>query len=162
MAAIADFSFKGAKARILEPGDILYKEGSIADKMFYIESDTITLTRKIQDKVVRIGEAYEGEFLSERAILGDDVPRVATAEADTDCEVLVIGKKECKKCFDELPPFIQKMITRMARRLTQANELVVKLVKTQEMVKEMAVKMQELEGTMLESMEHHGIRHTKA
>ncbi len=162
MAAITDFSFKGAKARVLEPGDILYEEGSIADNMFYIESGSITLTRKIQDKVVRIGEAYEGEFLSERAILGDDVPRVATAVADTECEVLVIGKEECKKCFDELPPFIQKMIARMARRLTQANELVVKLVKTQEMVKEMAVKMQELEGTMLESMEHHGIRHTKA
>ncbi len=161
MANVVDISFEGATVKVLNPGDILYKEGSIADKMFYIESGSLSLTRKVQDKVIKIGEANEGEFLSERAILGEGAARVTTAEANTECEVVVIGKKQCKKCFNDLPPFIQKMITRMARRLSQANELVVKLIYTQEIVKEMAVKMQELEGSMLESLEHHGIKHRR-
>ncbi len=155
MAIISDFSFEGAKVKVLKPGDILFKEKSIAKEMFFIESGTLTMTKQVLDKTIELGEVSEGEFLSERAILCDGKPRTATAEARTECEVIVIGEKQCKECYDELPAFIQKMVARMARRLAETNELVAKLIQTQARLSELTQEMQVLENSMLDSIEHH-------
>ncbi|MEE9584696.1 MAG: Crp/Fnr family transcriptional regulator [Candidatus Brocadiales bacterium] len=156
MATVSDFRFEDAKTKTLKPGDILFYEGSPSDEMFFIESGTIMITKRVLNKSIKLGEVGAGQFISERAILGEGLPRSATAEAYTNCEVVVIDKKQCRKYFDVLPPFIQKMLRIMADRLQQMNELVVKMARTQEMVKDLAMRMQLLESSLLQSIEHHG------
>ncbi len=120
----ADISFEGAKVKILQPKEILFKEGSVADEMFYIESGTLDIFNEVDGKHVKVGKVSDGEFLGERAILGEGLPRTATAEARTECEVVIIDKEHCKKYYDELPPFLQKVMASMAIRLQKTNEMV--------------------------------------
>ncbi len=44
----------------------------------------------------------------------------------------------------------------MATRLYHTNEMIVKMARTQEMVRDLAMRMQMLENSMLQSMEHQG------
>ncbi|MEE9200168.1 MAG: Crp/Fnr family transcriptional regulator [Candidatus Brocadiales bacterium] len=156
MAIVPDFEFEGAKMKAFKQGEILFYEGSPADEMYFVESGTITITKRVLNNSIKLGEVGAGEFISERALLGEGLPRSATAEAFTNCEVVVIDKKLCKKYFGALPPFIQKMLERMATRLQQTNDLVVKMARTQGMVKDLVMRMQLLESSMLQSIEHHG------
>lgn len=121
---LADISFGGAKVKILQPKEVLFEEGSVADEMFYVESGTLDIFKEVDGKRVKLGRVSDGEFLGERAILGEELPRTASATARTECEVVVIGKKACKKYYDELPPFLQKVMTSMAIRLQKTNEMV--------------------------------------
>ncbi len=156
MASIPDFDFKGSKTRTLRPGDILFYEGSTADEMYFLEQGTITISKRVLNKSIKLGEGGAGEFISEPAVLREGLPRSATAEATTDCEIVVIDKKLCKKFNESIPPFVQKMVERMATRLYQTNEIIVKMARTQEMVRDLAMRMQMLESSMLQSMEHQG------
>jgi CRP-like cAMP-binding protein len=156
MASTPDFDFKGSKTRSLRAGDILFYEGSTADEMYFLERGTITISKRVLNKSIKLGEVGEGEFISERAVLCEDLPRSATAEATTDCEIIVIDKKLCKKFNESIPPFVQSMVERMATRLYHTNEMIVKMARTQEMVRDLAMRMQMLENSMLQSMEHQG------
>ncbi len=156
MAIVPDFRFEGAKTRTLKQGEILFYEGSPADEMYFVESGTIVITKRVLNNSVKLGEVGAGEFISERALLGEELPRSATAEAFTNCELVVIDKKLCKKYYEQLPPFIKKMLERMATRLQQTNEIVVKMARTQGMIKDLVMRMQLLESSMLQSIEHHG------
>jgi len=51
---------------------------------------------------------------------------------------------------------MKKMIKRMTTRLYQTNEIVVKMARTQEMIRDLAMRMQMLENSVLQGMEHHG------
>lgn len=153
---VADFDLKGAKTRHLQAGDILFYEGSPADEMYFIERGTITITKRVLNKSIKLGEVNAGEFISERAVLCESLPRSATAEAHTDCDIIVIDQKMCKKFNETIPPFVQKMIKRMTTRLYQTNEIVVKMARTQEMIRDLAMRMQMLENSVLQGMEHHG------
>ncbi|MFQ5956924.1 MAG: Crp/Fnr family transcriptional regulator [Candidatus Brocadiales bacterium] len=156
MTFVPDFSLEGAKAKTLRQGDILFYEGSIAEEMYYVKSGTLTITKRVLDKSIKLGEVSAGEFISERAILGEGLPRAATAEAYTDCEVFMIDKKQCKKYGEALPPFVRKMLEKMATRLHQTNEMVVKMARTQGMVKDLVMRMQLLENSVIQSIEHPG------
>lgn len=156
MTAVPDFDFKGAKTRHLKPGDILFYEGSPSDEMYFVERGTVTITKRVLNKSIKLGEVHAGEFISERAVLCESLPRSATASAQTDCEVIIIDQKMCRKFNETIPPFVQKMIKRMTTRLYQTNEIVVKMARTQEMVRDLAMRMQMLENSMLQGMEHHG------
>lgn len=154
--AISDISFEGTATKILKPGDILFQEGSPSDEMYFIESDTLTITRQMLDKTIKMGEVGEGEFLGEHAILGEGTTRSVTAEARTECEVVVIGKDQCKKYFEDLLPFIQKIMEKMASRLKQMNDLAVKLARTQDAIMDLTKQLHHLGNSMQESMKHSG------
>lgn len=156
MAFDPDFDLKEGKTRTLRHGDILFYEGSPAEEMYYVKRGTINITKRVLNKSIKLGEVGAGEFISERAILGEELPRSATAEAYTDCEVVVIDKKKCKKYGESLPPFVQNMLKRMATRLYQTNEMVVRMARTQEMVRDLVMRMQLLENSMMQSIEHPG------
>ena len=112
---VADLDLKGAKTRHLQAGDILFYEGSPADEMYFLERGTITITKRVLSKSIKLGEVNAGEFISERAVLCESLPRSATAEAHTDCDIIVIDQKMCKKFSETIPPFVQKMIKRMTK-----------------------------------------------
>lgn len=154
--AISDISFEGTATKILKPGDILFQEDSPSDEMYFIESGTFTITRQMLDKTIKLGEVGEGEFLGEHAILGEGTTRSVTAEAHTECEVVVIGKDQCKKYFEDLPPFIQKVMEKMAARLKQMNDLAVKLARTQDAIMDLTKQLHHLGYSMQESMKHSG------
>ncbi|MFQ5862541.1 MAG: Crp/Fnr family transcriptional regulator [Candidatus Brocadiales bacterium] len=156
MTFVPDLGLEGAKTITLRQGDVLFYEGSPADEMYYVQSGTMNITKRVLNKSIKLGEVGAGEFISERAVLGEGLPRAATAEAHTDCEVVMIDKKQCRKYGEALPPFVQNMLKRMATRLYQTNEMVVKMARTQEMVKDLVMRMQLLETSMMQSIEHPG------
>lgn len=156
MTSIPELNLEGAKVQTLKRGDVLFYEGSPADEMYYVKSGTLIITKRVLNKSIKLGEVGPGEYISERAILGEGLPRAATAEAYTDCEVVMIDKKQCRKYGESLPPFIRRMLEKMATRLYQTNEIVVKMARTQEMVKDLVMRMQLLETSMMQGIEHPG------
>ena len=154
MAFKSDFNLEGGKTIALKQGEILFYEGSTADEMYFIERGTITITKRVLNKSIKLGEGNEGDFISERAVLCERLPRSTTASAQTDCEIVVMNEKMCRKYGETIPPFARKMIQRMTTRLHQTNEIVVKMARTHEMVRDLVRRMQMLENSMLQGMEH--------
>lgn len=143
---------KAIRTHNLKQGEVLFYEGSPAQEMFFIENGRLKITKRVLDKNIKLGELAEGEFVGELAVLGGEL-RSATAQAFTDCEIVALDRKTCQKCFDSLPACMHAMLEKLASRLRQADELVVKIARVHEMVKEMAMRMQLLESSVLEDRE---------
>lgn len=153
MAFESDFNLRGGKTIALKQGEILFHEGSSADEMYFIERGTIKISKRVLNKSIKLGEGNAGDFISERAVLCEGLPRSTTASAQTDCEIVVINEKMCREYKESLPPFAKKMIQRMTTRLHHTNEMVVKMARTQEMVKDLVLRIHKLENSMMLGIE---------
>ena len=147
-------SLPGDKCKVsttysLKQGDILFHEGTAASEMFFIESGKLKITKRVLNRSIKLGELEEGEFVGELAVLGGGL-RSATAQAYTDCKVSTLDKNTCQQCFNTLPPCMHTLMERLAQRLQQTDELVVKVARILEIVKGLAEKMEMLEDSILE------------
>lgn len=140
---------KVTKTHSLKKGDVLFFEGTPANEMFYLESGRLRITKRILNKNIKLGELTPGEFLGEVAVIGGGT-RSATAHASTDSVVLALDRKHCNQCFADIPTCVRTLMETLARRLRQADELVIKIARVHELINELAVKIQTLEASLLD------------
>ncbi len=140
---------KITRTHSLKKGDVLFYEGTPANEMFYLESGRLRITKRILNKNIKLGELAQGEFLGEVAVIGGGT-RSATAHASTDSTVLALDRKHCSQCFTNIPSCVRMVMEALARRLRQADELVIKIARIHELINDLAGKIQTLESTLLE------------
>ena len=104
---------------VLEAGQPIIKEGRTGFEFFVIVEGTAEVTRRGK----RITELGPGDFFGELALL-DNAPRDATVAALTPMEVIVLTRSEFNAALAEAPGMTRKLMTGMARRLRQLDELV--------------------------------------
>lgn len=95
----------------LAPGQILFREGDLADAGFVVASGEIALTRAGRQK--RVGRA---SLIGELALISDGV-RPATATATEPTEALRIARGLFSRLFDEYPDLARNLHARLAARL---------------------------------------------
>jgi CRP-like cAMP-binding protein len=103
----------------VEPGKPIIREGRTGYEFFVIIEGTAQVTRRGK----QVTELGPGDFFGELALLVN-APRDATIAALTPLEVIVLTRKEFNAALAEAPGMTRKLMTGMARRLRQLDELV--------------------------------------
>jgi CRP-like cAMP-binding protein len=102
----------------IDPGQAIIKEGRTGFEFFVVVDGKAEVTRKGKN----VGQVGPGDFFGELALL-DNAPRNATITATTPMEVIVLTRAEFNAALAEAPGMTRKLMTGMARRLRQLDEL---------------------------------------
>jgi CRP/FNR family transcriptional regulator, cyclic AMP receptor protein len=96
----------------VKPGQVLMSEGSIGREFFVIIAGAIRLDRR-GETIRTLGP---GDFLGDIALVTER-PRTATATADTESRLLVLGHREFHTLLDEFPSIRMSVLESIATRL---------------------------------------------
>jgi DnaJ like chaperone protein len=121
MAAINQAFGAIAKERQSPPqafraGEVIFREGGRADKMYVIRSGEVVIERAGHV----IATLPPGDMFGEMALI-DGSPRSGTARAKTDCEVAVIGQETFLFLIHETPFFAMAVMRTLVERLRRAS-----------------------------------------
>ena len=107
--------------KIFTGGQYLMKEGEEADEAYLINKGKVQAYRQTDggNKLV-LGTLTEGDIVGEMALITDD-KRSATVKALEDTEVSVLTKDILSRNLRKLPPYIEKIMATLTRRLQTAN-----------------------------------------
>jgi CRP-like cAMP-binding protein len=103
-------------ARNLDPGEVLFQEGSEGDVMFAVIEGEIELTchRRVIDVV------GPGGIIGELALV-DPAPRSATATARGGARVVLVDRQHFSFLVQQHPTFALQVMAVMAERIRRAN-----------------------------------------
>src|SRR4030042_2569267 len=114
--------------RVYAEGEIIFKEGEEADRMYVVQSGKVKITKKTASGDLTIATLESGEFFGEMALF-DRLPRSATAKALDDARVLSIDKKKLFSTISKDPTLVFKILESMSRRIRRLNEEFMQLKK---------------------------------
>lgn len=109
--------------RSFDQGAVLFREDEPGDTMFVIQQGQVRISKTGREGPKTLAVLGAGEFFGEMAILNAK-PRTATAEALTPLRVLVIDAKTFSQMIVSNTEIAVRLITKLARRLDSANELI--------------------------------------
>ena len=96
----------------IQPGNVLCKAGQLGHELFVIVDGTVRVTREGE----RVATLSGGDFLGEIAIV-TDLPRTATATAETPVRLFALTRRDFRVVLDDNPGVERKVLQALARRL---------------------------------------------
>jgi len=110
--------------KVFSAGRFLMKEGEDADEAYLITKGKVQVFRQVDggSKVV-LGTLQPGDIVGEMALITDD-KRSASVEALEETEAAVLTKDLLSRNLKKLPPYIEKMLATLTRRLQTANAII--------------------------------------
>jgi len=113
-----------AKPRAVARGTLLFSKGDPGTSLFAIRSGTVRISSPTrQGKSAVLALIHAGEILVEIALL-DGGPRTADATAATDCELIVIERRDFLPLVRGHPDVAVKLIELLCSRLRRTSEQV--------------------------------------
>ncbi len=100
-------------------GSIIFREGDQATEMYSVLKGRVSIRKGDED----LGVVEEGKCLGEMSFLLSS-PRIVTAVALDDTELLEISNENVNKLMNEYPEFAIEMLREMAQRLRETNTLI--------------------------------------
>ena len=95
----------------------IFEEGDVADAAYIIRAGRVEIRKGIRSSdPIRLAELEKGETLGEMALF-DDRPRMATAIALTDVELIRMSREEFLDRMTTLDPAISHMVLAMVTRV---------------------------------------------
>jgi len=111
----------GAERRKMQPGQVLFREGTPADCAFVVADGRFELTRKNRDgQTTSLGMAERGALLGELAMV-TAVDRTMTAIAPDNAEVIRINRPLFRRMLEEYPDIAGIVRQRIADNLAALN-----------------------------------------
>lgn len=110
--------------RTLNPGDILFNEGDLAESLFIIQKGQIRLFKPKGKGFIEIGVLRAGEVIGEMAFFDEDGSgrkRSCSAAALTGVEIVEISFTAFGKTIQSLNPWFKTIINTLAARLRKSN-----------------------------------------
>lgn len=108
----------GAEHRRYPAGDTIFREAAIADAGFVVADGTVTLSSGKADNPRIVGAYGPGTLLGEMALI-TDTRRPVTARAETQCDLLRIGRAHFRRLLEEYPSFAARLEARLRDRFIQ-------------------------------------------
>lgn len=105
-----------AEVEIYSPGQAIMKEGEIGDALFVVIRGEVTISHSGRT----LATLGPGDAIGEMAVL-DNVPRSATAVAETEVEALRIGSEEFYEILHEQVEIAEGVIRMLCARLRAAD-----------------------------------------
>jgi CRP-like cAMP-binding protein len=112
--------------RNYKKGDLVCRENTPGEEMFIILSGSMKVYKIINQERIDLAVLGKDDFFGELCLLLG-CPRTATVEALENSQLLIIKKETLLKNIQEDPNLARRMLTRMARRLKESNDLITRL-----------------------------------
>ena len=114
------------KKRYFQKGDIIFKEGSPSDSIYIVEHGEVEISQlKHNEEKHIVGVLKTNDILGEMGLI-DDLPRSATATAISDCEILIINKKQFNEIIEQHPEILRPLTTLLVQRMRETLALLKK------------------------------------
>lgn len=97
--------------RVLEVGEVLFREGEAGDNAYLIDSGLLEICRRVGNAEVVIGTAGVGEMVGEMALI-DSQPRSATVRALKTSELTTIPKEAFLDTLNRADPALRYLLER--------------------------------------------------
>lgn len=116
--------------KLLEPGDVVFKEGERGDLMYVLLEGAVELKKKVErgETVLKTVDT-PNDFFGEMALL-DDRPRSASAIAVKKTKVLAVDGPTFESMILANGKFALKIIKVLAARIRRSNDQVSELIET--------------------------------
>jgi CRP-like cAMP-binding protein len=116
------------RERTLRRRQILFREGDGGDEMFIVRRGTMLISKAVTGKVEQVLVRVEpADFFGEMSLF-DGSPRSATAQAETDVELLVLGRDSLQAMSETAPraaaAFFYAMVQVFMERLRRSTQQV--------------------------------------
>jgi CRP-like cAMP-binding protein len=116
------------RERHLRKRQILFREGDPGEEMFIVRHGTILISKAVTGKVEQVLVRVEPtDFFGEMSLF-DGSPRSATAQAETDVELLVLGRDSLQAMTETTPraaaAFFYAMVQVFMERLRRSTHQV--------------------------------------
>ena len=110
-----------AALRIYEKGEIIVKQGDVADSFYILAAGQVMLyISNNEDKEVIVGTLSAGEFFGEISLF-DQEPRSASVAALERCHVQSLSYTRFQKVLETSPDIARRLMEAMAARLRHAD-----------------------------------------
>ena len=116
--------------KLLEPGDVVFKEGEQGDLMYVLLEGAVELKKKVErgETVIKTVDT-PNDFFGEMALL-DERPRSASATAVKKTKVLAVDGPTFESMILGNGKFALKIIKVLAARIRRSNDQVSELIET--------------------------------
>ncbi len=103
--------------RTFKRGEIIYRQGDFATSFYYLKKGRVSVFMTSVDGVEKtLNTASKGELLGEGAFF-DKKPRVSSAKAVTDCDVVTIDRQTLTNLFAKQPGLAFELLEILANRI---------------------------------------------
>jgi CRP-like cAMP-binding protein len=110
----------GDSQRVVEAGDVVFRQGDKAIDMFVIQSGVVEISRGEGDARTVMATLRQGDFFGEMSVL-ESMPREADAIARTHAELLVITQGGLLIRLRRDPTFALEMLHKLSGRIRALN-----------------------------------------
>ncbi len=107
-------------------GSDLFREGESGNEMFIIREGQVEILKAFEGEDRVLAVLTEGDFFGEIAVL-EDLPRCASARAQSDCVLLRIDRSTFDQIVRHNPEIAVRMLRKLLRRLRAANPLLLEV-----------------------------------
>jgi signal transduction histidine kinase len=106
----------------LSSGEQLFEEGKKGDLAYVIKNGQIEISKLSDGTNLLLAVRGAGELIGEMALL-EDAPRMASAHAASDCQLLAIGREQLEELLSSSPSSARAMLRTVTGRLRETEAL---------------------------------------
>jgi len=107
--------------RFFPEGHTIIQEGDVADHAYIIQSGIVQIFRNKGAKPVNLAKLEVGDIFGETALLFDE-PRMASAKALTDCNLIIISRQTMEEKLKDSDATIRAIVKMMKERIRLSNQ----------------------------------------
>lgn len=103
-------------------GDYVFHEGDLGTEMYIIHEGKVEILNRMGEEERVLAVLEKGDFFGEMSVL-EDLPRAASARAQTDSRLLQINGSTFDQMLQSNPEIAVRMMRKLSRRLRETDEL---------------------------------------
>ena len=102
-----------------KPGEVIFREGDLADRMYFIVNGTVEVVRTLEGKEIVLARLGTGDFFGEMAFFASDGRRTATVRTSSAVELQVLGKENFTHLMRAIPAAQREFSVKASERLKE-------------------------------------------
>lgn len=107
-------------------GDFIFGEGDVGKELYIVDEGSVAISKAIKDNLEQVlAHMGPGDYFGEMAVI-ENIPRTASASAETDCSLLSIAEADIMRLMEDEPRAAAKimfnLMKTMSARLQATNE----------------------------------------
>ena len=110
--------------RFVPEGTLIIKEGEDGNCAYLLQSGSVEVYTKNEDKKVVLAKLDIGQIFGEMALIFDE-KRTASVKALEDCNLAVITRQAFKQKLDKTDPTMKAIVQMLTQRIISANNTVI-------------------------------------
>ena len=101
-------------------GERIFEEGELGTEMYIVQLGNVAILKRYKDRENQLALLGQGDFFGEMSVL-EDLPRTATAQAESDCRLLEINGSTFDQMLRRNPEIAVRMMRKLSRRLRETD-----------------------------------------